>query len=150
MRTTVGVWLKRMAVGASVLLVLAGCLIVAGLAFRAWDALRAPPLEAWHTFVPDEPNAGTIDDLDWAGYVKVEERLFADVRREVFRTPDDGAAISIDRYVTGSPVDPQTFGTDCKTMQPELGVSASPASSRIAQRSLGETSTGAMPLSIVQ
>ena len=112
MRTTVGVWLKRMAVGASVLLVLAGCLIVAGLAFRAWDALRAPPLEAWHTFVPDEPNAGTIDDLDWAGYVKVEERLFADVRREVFRTPDDGAAIPIDRYVTGSPVDPQTFGTD--------------------------------------
>jgi alpha-beta hydrolase superfamily lysophospholipase len=104
--------LKRIAVGTAVLVALAACLVVAGLAFRAWDALRAPPLEAWHTFVPDEPDADAIDGLDWAGYLQVERQLTADVRREVFRTPDDGAAVPINRYVTGSPVDPQTFGTD--------------------------------------
>ena len=112
MRTTIGVWLKRVAVGTGLLVALAALLVVAGLAFRAWDALRAPPLEAWHTFVPDEPDADAIDALDWAGYLQSEERLFADVRREVFRTPDDGAAIPVNRYVTGSLVDPQTFATD--------------------------------------
>ncbi|WP_083861310.1 alpha/beta hydrolase [Microvirga lotononidis] len=87
-------------------------LVVAGLSFRAYDALRAPPLEAWHTFVPDEPDADAIDAMDWAGYLRVEGQLIADVRREVFRPPEAGAAIPLDRYVTGSAVDPQTFGTD--------------------------------------
>ncbi|WP_237050172.1 alpha/beta hydrolase [Microvirga ossetica] len=112
MRTTIGVWLKRVAVGLGLLMALAACLVVAGLAFRAWDALRAPPLEAWHTYVPDEPAADAIDAMDWAAYLRREERLIADVRREVFRAPDDGAAIPISRYVTGSPVDPGTFASD--------------------------------------
>jgi alpha-beta hydrolase superfamily lysophospholipase len=92
--------------------VLAVCLVVAGLGFRAWDALRAPPLEAWHTFVPDEPDADAIDAMDWGGYLRAEERILADVGREVFRAPDDIGARPINRYVTGSPVDPRTFGTD--------------------------------------
>ena len=112
MRTTMGVWLKRAAVGIGLLAALLMCLIVAGLAFRAWDALRAPPLEAWHTFVPDEPDADAIEAMDWAGYLRMEEHLIADVRREVFRTPEDGATTPINRYVTGSPVDPATFATD--------------------------------------
>ena len=52
----------------------------------------------------------------------MEERLFADVRREVFRAPDDGAAIPVNRYVTGSLVDPRTFATDWNrsyVMEPE-------------------------------
>jgi alpha-beta hydrolase superfamily lysophospholipase len=109
---TVGAGLKRIAFGIAILVALAVCLVVAGLAFRAWDALRAPPLEAWHTFVPDEPDADAIDALDWAGYLRREGQLLADVRREVFQPPGDGASIPINRYVTGSPVDPQTFGTD--------------------------------------
>ncbi|MBO1905436.1 alpha/beta hydrolase [Microvirga sp. 3-52] len=112
MRAITRAWLKRLAVGAGLLVALAACLVIAGLSFRAWDALRAPPLEAWHTFVPDEPDADAIDGLDWAGYLQVEQRLMADVRREAFRGAEDGAAVPINRYVTGSPVDPQTFGTD--------------------------------------
>jgi alpha-beta hydrolase superfamily lysophospholipase len=112
LRTTIGVWLKWVAVGAGLLVVLAMCLIVAGLAFRAWDALRAPSLEAWHTFVPDEPDADAIDAMDWAAYLRSEEHLLADVRREVFRAPENGAAIPVNRYVTGSLVDPGTFATD--------------------------------------
>jgi alpha-beta hydrolase superfamily lysophospholipase len=109
---SVGVWLKRIAFGAGLLVALVACLVVAGLAFRAWDALRSPPLEAWHTFVPEEPDADAIDAMDWAGYLRIEERLVADVRREVFRTPDADAAIPMNRYVAGSPVDPRTFATD--------------------------------------
>ena len=122
MRTTIGVWLKRVAVGIGLLVALAALLVGAGLAFRAWDALRAPPLEAWHTFVPDEPDADAIDAMDWAAYLRSEERLLADVRREVFRAPDDGAAIPVNRYVTGSLVDPRTFATDWNrsyVMEPE-------------------------------
>ena len=112
LRVTTRAWLKRIAVGTGLLVALAACLVIAGLSFRAWDALRAPPLEPWHTFVPDEPHADAIDGLDWAGYLQVEQRLMAEVRREVFRTPEDGAAVPLSRYVTGSPVDPGTFGTD--------------------------------------
>ncbi|WP_414475966.1 alpha/beta hydrolase [Microvirga sp. M2] len=104
--------LKRIAIGAIVLAGVVLCLIVAGLAFRAWDALRAPPLEPWHTFVPDELDADAIDATDWQGYLQAEERILAEVRREVFRKPDEGAAMPLSRYVAGSPVDPQRFQTD--------------------------------------
>jgi alpha-beta hydrolase superfamily lysophospholipase len=112
LRTMVGAWLKRMTVAVIVLAALAVCLVVAGLAFRAWDAFRSPPLEAWHTFVPDEPDADAIDAMDWTGYLRMEEQLLADVRREVFRAPDGDPALVLNRYVTGSAVDPQTFATD--------------------------------------
>ncbi len=112
MRTTVKTWLRRILGGTATLIALAGCLIVAGLAFRAWDALRAPPLELWHTYVPAELDADTIDATDWSGYLRAEERLFAEVRREVFRAPDMGAAVPVNRYIAGSVVDPGTFGTD--------------------------------------
>lgn len=112
MGTTGHAWLRRIAFSAGGLLALVVCLVVAGLSFRAWDALRAPPLEAWHTFVPDEPDADAIDTMDWGGYVRTEERILADVRREVFRASDDNSARPLSRYVVGSPVDPQTFGTD--------------------------------------
>ncbi|WP_425493290.1 alpha/beta hydrolase [Microvirga zambiensis] len=122
MKATVGTWLKRLAAGMALLVALALGLVVAGLAFRAWDALRAPPLEAWHTVVPDEPEAEAIDAMDWVAYLRREGQLIADVRREVFRAPEDGAALPVDRYVTGSPVDPATFATDWNrsyVMEPE-------------------------------
>lgn len=122
MKATVGTWLKRLAAGTALLVALALGLVVAGLAFRAWDALRAPPLEAWHTFVPDEPDAEAIDAMDWAAYLRREGQLIVDVRREVLRAPEDGAALPVDRYVTGSPVDPATFATDWNrsyVMEPE-------------------------------
>jgi alpha-beta hydrolase superfamily lysophospholipase len=112
MGATVKTWLRRILAGTAILMAMVACLIVAGLAFRAWDALRAPPLEPWHTYVPDELNADAIDATGWAGYLRAEERLFADVRREVFRAPDEGTAVPVNRYVTGSVVDPQIFGTD--------------------------------------
>lgn len=112
MRSTIPALLRKIVTGAVALAAVGVCLIVAGLAFRAWDALRSPPLEAWHTFVPDELDADSIDAADWTAYMRAEEQLLAEVRREVFRDPADGAATPLNRYVTGSLVDPQTFATD--------------------------------------
>jgi hypothetical protein len=53
------------------------------LAWRAYDALRAPHLALWHTFVPREASAAQIDKLDWAGYLQHEGQLFEQVRTEV-------------------------------------------------------------------
>lgn len=90
----------------------AGCVILAGLAFRAWDALRSPPLELWHTFVPSEPDAEAIDTGDWADYMAAEERVFAEVAQEVSQRLDDDDRVPINRYFTGSLVYPPHFRTD--------------------------------------
>ena len=67
-----------------VLTVVAATLIVA----RAWDSQRGPPLELWHTYVPKDMHAAEIDKADWAGYVRAEEAIFRDVRREVIDKVD--------------------------------------------------------------
>jgi alpha-beta hydrolase superfamily lysophospholipase len=87
--------------------------VIAGLSFRAWDALRAPPLELWHTHVPEEPDAEAIEALaGWSEYLEAEERIFDEVRREVVRSPEEGGGVPVNRYIRGSVVDPQTFATD--------------------------------------
>ncbi len=105
-------WLRRMVIGVAVLIAGAGCLIVAGLAFRAWDALRSPPLDLWHTFVPSEPDAEAIDAGDWSAYMAAEQRVFAEVAQEVTQGLDDEDRVPINRYFTGSIVYPLGFSTD--------------------------------------
>ncbi|WP_315974487.1 hypothetical protein [Microvirga sesbaniae] len=90
---------------------LVGCLIIAGLAFRAWDALRSPPLDVWHTFVPSEPDAGMIDAGDWSGYMAAEKRVFAEVAQEVSQKLDEDR-LPINRYFAGGIVYPPGFATD--------------------------------------
>ena len=51
--------------------------------FRAWDSQRGAPLEPWHTYVPADMHATEIDKSDWAAYLRHEEAIFRDVRREV-------------------------------------------------------------------
>jgi alpha-beta hydrolase superfamily lysophospholipase len=114
--------LRGIVIGTVALTALAGCLIVAGLAFRAWDALRSPPLDLWHTFVPSEPDAEAIDTMDWSGYMAAEERAFAEVAREVTRKLDDEDRVPINRYFAGSIVYPPSFATDWNRsylMEPE-------------------------------
>ena len=73
-RTAVKVLKRALAVVAALFLAL--------LAWRAYDALRAPHLARWHTFVPDEASAARIAQLDWAGYLDVENKLFEQVRAD--------------------------------------------------------------------
>jgi hypothetical protein len=85
--------------------------LVALIAWRAYDALRAPHLERWHTFAPHEASAEQIAQLDWAGYVQQENRLFDEVRSEVTdRSNED--RIGSNRYFADSPIYPGRFAQD--------------------------------------
>jgi alpha-beta hydrolase superfamily lysophospholipase len=86
--------------------------LVLVLAWRAFDALREPALERWHTFLPAEAPAGQIDKLDWSGYLGVEDKLFEQVRSEVTDKLEEAAQVGSNRYFAGSPIYPGRFAQD--------------------------------------
>ena len=98
-------WLKRA-------VVLLAALLVVILAWRAYDALRAPHLARWHTFAPHEASAEQIAKLDWAGYVAQENKLFDEVRTEVTDKLDPEDRVESNRYYSGSPIYPGRFAQD--------------------------------------
>jgi alpha-beta hydrolase superfamily lysophospholipase len=81
-------------------------------AWRAYDALRAPALERWHTFAPHEASAEQIAKLDWAGYLDIEKKLFDEVRREVTDKLEGEARVPSNRYFADSPIYPGRFAQD--------------------------------------
>ena len=102
--------LKRLAI-------LVGAVLVTFLAVRVCDAERGPPLEPWHTFVPDELSVAEMDRTDWAGYVAAEDRIFAAVRDEVSRTLPPEDRLPINCYFDGSPVYPPRLPRDWNRSQ---------------------------------
>lgn len=94
-------------------IVLLSLIVVATLlVYRAVNSQRGPPLEPWHTFVPDDPHAAAIDKMDWPAWIAAEGHAFDEVKTEVSdrleerdRTPDN-------RYFTASPVYPGHFVQD--------------------------------------
>jgi len=108
-------FLRRVAV----LLVVAVAAIVA---LRAWDSQRGPPLEPWHTYVPHDLHAAEIDKTDWSSYLKHEDEIFRDVRREVVDKIDEEARVPGNRYFAGSPIYPGNFKQDFNrsyTLEPD-------------------------------
>ena len=105
MKTRLMTILKRI-----VALLLTALLVL--LAWRAYDATRAPHLALWHTFVPPEAPAAQIDKLDWAGYLGVEGKLFEQVRAEVTDKLGPEDRVESNRYFAGSPLYPGRFATD--------------------------------------
>ncbi len=91
-------------------LILAGALIFLGL--RVYTSQQGPPLEVWHTFVPDELSASKIDGADWDAYLKAEDALFNEVDSEVTTRLDDEEKVPANRYFEGSPVYPGHFAHD--------------------------------------
>ena len=79
---------------------------------RIVQSKKGPPLELWHTFVPDEPNAAAIDQLDWNGYLAAEAKVFAAVRKEVTDRLTEEDRRPDDRYFVGSPVYPGHLARD--------------------------------------
>lgn len=93
-------------------LVLLIVVAMALLAMRAWDSQRGPPLEPWHTYVPHDLHAAEIDKADWSAYIRAEEAIFRDVRREVVdKVEDEGHALG-NRYYAESPIYPGKFEHD--------------------------------------
>jgi alpha-beta hydrolase superfamily lysophospholipase len=94
------------------LLVLLVVAAAAVLAARAWDAQRGPPLELWHTYVPHDLHAAEVDNTDWASYLRHEDAILRDVRREVVDKIDEEARTPGNRYFAGSPIYPGNFQQD--------------------------------------
>jgi alpha-beta hydrolase superfamily lysophospholipase len=82
------------------------------IAVRVYDTQRGPPLEPWHTYVPDELSAEEIDAADWSRYLTAEQAIFEDVRAEVTAKLDPEDRIPVNRYFVGSPVYPGHFPQD--------------------------------------
>lgn len=94
--------------GALLLLVALGGFLAA----RAWYARLMPPLERWHSFVPDEPDAATLARLDWQTWLQAEAAVMAQVEREVVRDGSNEGPAPLLRYVRSSPIWPGRFVQD--------------------------------------
>jgi alpha-beta hydrolase superfamily lysophospholipase len=82
------------------------------LGVRAWDSLRGPPLELWHTYSPHDLTERDIRQLDWGGYLKAESALFDEVRTKVTQKLKPEQQVPTNRYFEGSPIYPGRFATD--------------------------------------
>ncbi len=93
---------------------LVGLALVAATLFaaRVWQSERGAPLRPWHTYLPDEPRADAIDELDWAGYLKAEAAIFDRMRRELGPKLDAEDRVPANRYYEGSPLYPGRFPHD--------------------------------------
>ena len=93
---------------------LVALLLVAGvgLGVRSYRALQGPPLQPWHTFVPDEMQAAELDAADWSRYLAQEQAIFDSVQANVTRRLDPDARVPYNRYFEGSPVFPPHFAQD--------------------------------------
>jgi alpha-beta hydrolase superfamily lysophospholipase len=87
-------------------------LLAAIFVVRAVEALTGPPLEPWHTFVPDEPDAEAIEAMDWEDWIVREDEIFASVRSEVVDVLDPAEQVPSNRYYAGSPINPARFAVD--------------------------------------
>ncbi len=92
------------------------------LAIRAWDTQRGPPLEIWHTYIPEELAVATLDAAGWDDYLAHEAGLFRDLARDVSQKLDPEDHVPFNRYFTASPLYPGSFARDWNrsyTLEPE-------------------------------
>ncbi len=103
--TRVRDWLTRIAFAL-------GLVLVTILLVRAWDAWRGPPLELWHTEVPQELDADAIDAADWTAWLKAEEAAFEEVRRRVTDKLPPDARVAANRFFADGPLYAPGFATN--------------------------------------
>ncbi|MCC8395641.1 alpha/beta hydrolase [Paraburkholderia sp. MMS20-SJTR3] len=84
-------------------------LAVIAFALRAWYSQRGPELSVWHTYVPREMSVDELNTADWNAYIKVENRIFDDVRVNVVEKIRPSERIPANRYYKGSPIYPEQF-----------------------------------------
>ena len=56
------------------------------LAVRIYDSQRGPPLELWHTYVPEELDADELEAADWPRYTSTTDRWRP--RFDSYRVPE--------------------------------------------------------------
>lgn len=87
-------------------------LIIGAMGIRLYDIQRGPDLQLWHTYVPHEMDADEIDKADWDNYIKTENSLFNDVKRNVTDKLDVQQQTELNRYYSHSPIYPDAFTTN--------------------------------------
>jgi alpha-beta hydrolase superfamily lysophospholipase len=101
---------------------LVAIVLVVLLGLRIYDSQRGPPLELWHTYVPHDLKAKAIDRADWPGYLKAEDALFSEIRKNVTDELPADEQIPFNRYFKDSPVYPGHFKQDWNrsyTLEPQ-------------------------------
>ncbi len=85
-----------------------GALLALVVGYIALTVAQKPALQLWHRAVLDEEfTAGKSDQVrDFAAYRQLEDRLFVQLRREVYERIDESARTSLNRYAAGSRSDP--------------------------------------------
>ncbi len=76
---------------------------------RAYNAWQAPPLQLWHTFVPQEMTIREMEQATWADYLKQEDQIFASVRAHVTEKLPENARANSNRFYENSPIYPPNF-----------------------------------------
>ncbi len=86
----------------------AGVVITLVVAYIGWNVSQRPALQPWHRATLDEEftqsDAGRVPDFD--AYLKLEDRLFTQLRHEVYDRTDREERQAINRYSAGSLADP--------------------------------------------
>jgi alpha-beta hydrolase superfamily lysophospholipase len=86
----------------------AGVVIALVGAYIAWSVRGRPDLEIWHrTHLAEEFRASDATRVgDFAGYLRLEDRLFKELRREVYDRVPRSERKRLNRYSAGSLADP--------------------------------------------
>ncbi|EPK6499066.1 alpha/beta hydrolase [Klebsiella aerogenes] len=79
---------------------------------RIYESERGPALQRWHTWSGDEMTADEIDRASFASYLKREDEIFADLRREVSDQLPAADKTPINRFYRDSLVYPPRFTPD--------------------------------------
>ncbi len=82
------------------------------LGVRAWDSQRGPPLEVWHTYIPEELSVEALDDADWDAYLAQEAAIFDGLRTNVSQALEAEDLVPFNRYFSQSPLYPDSFAQD--------------------------------------
>ncbi len=86
--------------------------IVTLIGVAAYSLKHRPALEVWHTADLDEEFTENSTVTDFAGYLKLEDRLFEQLEKEVYQKTGLADARSINRYQHGSMMDPTAMTPD--------------------------------------
>lgn len=93
--------LSRRAIGYGLLGVLVTLVVVV-----VYGVRHRPTLEVWHTAVLDEEFTENSGVTDWAGYIKLEDRLYDQLEKEIYQKTGPADQKSVNRFQHGSQMDP--------------------------------------------
>ncbi len=88
-----------------------GGIFIAGVVAYGYYLQDRPDLAPWHTIALDEEfRAGRAHEVaDLAAYLQLEDRLFDELRREIYLRDAPTGAHALNRFVTGSASDPDGY-----------------------------------------